>query len=1114
MPHDIIDNQSQKLVDVINAILPRSESAKIAVGYFFLSGLEAVSQALFNIHEIQLLIGSVSNLETIEQIAEGKYRYQEAQDQLEKILHPKSMLNDQWLEETSNLIGRVASAMPQTDQNQVIVSTLVRLISESRLKVRVYTKGRLHAKAYIFDYGQSYDASGRPLPRDEKGIAIVGSSNLTLSGLTHNSELNVRIFGNPNHEELTHWFNRLWDESKDFEPRLMDELKHSWALAQITPYEVYLKALYEFVKDRLAEDVNREFLWQSEITATLTDFQRNAVRRAVQVIRQYGGVFVSDVVGMGKSYIGAAIIKHFERHDRSRSLIICPQSLVRMWEHYNEAYQLNSRVLSIGMLKDDPKRPGYNLLMDEEMYQDRDFILIDESHNFRNPDNQRYRLLQSFLQSGDRRCVLLTATPRNKNIWDIFNQIKLYHATDRTQIPIDPPNLREFMKKVDNKDRKAASLLSNIMVRRTRMDVLRWYGYDAETRQRIDPFNFEPYHKGEKRAYILVNGKPQFFPTRHLQTIEYNIENTYSGLYDQLLLHIGRPGEHPAGHPDQLLYARYGLWHYVKPSKQKQAPYNELQRAGINLRGLIRISLFKRFESSVYAFRQTIRRMISSHRAFLKAMDKGIIPAGEDAADLLRIADEFEEEDLLTELLAVTGRYVVNDFEVDRLRNDIEHDLLILEKMASYVVPITPRNDDKLITLRSWLTQPQLGNPPIVLKKCLIFTQFADTAKYLFNNLKDILPKGVDFIFGHYKDKSLIAWRFAPKANPEFRPNIIHPEITLLIATDVMSEGLNLQDCDQVINYDLHWNPVKLIQRFGRIDRIGSEHDNIYGFNFLPEKSLEKGLGLKEKLTRRISDIQNMLGGDAAILDPSEQFIDQAFIAIYQGERLEQYESADEEEELVDLTEAEEFMRQLQKEDPALFDKIVHLRDGIRSARTSKSGETYVVCRAGLYRQIYSVDKKGEVKAFDIPSALGKMKCNPDEPTIPLPKEHNQRIVSVQEAFEKHVKEWHAQKKIAPSLTLAQKYIIRELSNVINSLYTSLDLHGQIDLMISAFSQPITQSVQQEINGLRRNRVTDIALLESLEKIYLRYKMQERIEKFEDEKNDSTVPIIVCSLAD
>lgn len=1110
MSSDIITNIfPPNLSDSINSILPSCESAKFAVGYFFLSGFSAIADQLDNVKDLRLLIGSVSSAETIEQIAEGARRLQEAEHVLEGVKHPKSSLSAERSAQTAATIGQSASSMTQSNENAKLILSLAKAIEEKRVKVRVYTKGRLHAKAYIFDYGEHYDMQGRLLPMHEKGCAIVGSSNLTLAGLTHNSELNIKVFGDENHRELTEWFKRLWDEARDFDDTLMQELGQSWAMAKVTPYEVYLKALYEFVKDRLDEETGREFLWQSEITAALADFQRNAVKRAVQIIRQYNGAFVSDVVGLGKSYVGAAIVKHFERHDRSRALILCPQSLVRMWQHYNEAYELNANVLSIGMLREDHDHPGYNILLDDVRYKDRDFILIDESHNFRNIDNQRYKLLESYLQTGERRCVMLTATPRNRAIWDVYNQIKLFHPGDRTRIPINPPNLRTFIESVENGDQKAASLLSIIMVRRTRMDVLRWYGYDAETKKRIDPFNFEPYHKGEKRAYIMVGGREQYFPRRTLQTIEYNIDDTYSGLYDQLLSHIGKPEDRELERVDQLMYARYGLWNYVKEDKKEVEPYNTLQRAGVNLRGLVRISLFKRFESSVFAFRETVKRLINGHRTFLTAVNNGIVPAGKAASTLMLNAYDLEDDDLLDLLEDLSAKYQVEDFEIEKLKADIAHDLGILEKMLKLVEPITPEEDDKLQVLKARLTTPVDGNPPLAGKKCLIFTQYKDTATYLFDHLKDI-RSGVESIYGTEKDKSITAYRFSPKTNQNMKPDKTYPEIELLITTDVMSEGLNLQDCDQIINYDLHWNPVRLIQRFGRIDRIGTEFDMIYGFNFLPEKALDRGLGLMERLQRRVNEINAMLGADGALLDPSEKIIDEAFYAIYQGQSVDGYDTQ-EDEELVDLTEAEEFMRQLKEDNPELFEKIKNLRDGIRSVKKGEDGKTRVVCKAGNYHKIYSIDENGEVMAEDIPKALGKMKCEPSEPSLDLPDNFNEGVVAIQNEFEKHIREWQAEQTVAVTMPLSQKYVIDELQEIDREI-DDPNWQGQISTFLQVFSQPLTQAVQSELRGIRKNHVEGQALLDLLEKIYIRYKLGEASQANGNSHTDQDIPIVVCSL--
>src|SRR6266550_2716093 len=404
------------------------------------------------------------------------------------------------------------------------------------------------------------------------------------------------------------------------------------------------------VKDRMEGEDARDILWDDEITQRLADFQKVAVRQAVQIIRDFGGAFVADVVGLGKSYIGTAIVKHFERTEHARPLIICPAPLVEMWERANELYQLNARVLSMGYLRGEDDGT-FNYLLKDAKYRDRDFVLIDESHNFRNPDTQRYKVVQAFAATG-RQCCFLTATPRNKSAWGVYNQIKLFHQDDKTDLPVDPPILRDYFRLIEKGERKLPDLLANILIRRTRNHILRWYGYDAITHQPLEPSQFKEYLEGKKRAYVMVGGRHQFFPKRVLETIEYSIEDTYRGLYQELRQYIGKPRKGQPIQPpdDELTFARYGLWHYVVRQKQKQEPYMSMQRAGSNLRGLIRILLFKRFESSVYAFKETVRRLLRVHKAFLEALRQGLVPAGEDAQNVLYESDYAEETDLLDAL--------------------------------------------------------------------------------------------------------------------------------------------------------------------------------------------------------------------------------------------------------------------------------------------------------------------------------------------------------------------------------------------------------------------------------------------------------------------------------
>ena len=1107
MPHQIIDNRNEKLVDHINLILDSTERARFAVGYFFLSGFQSIAKELQHVKELRLLIGNTTNRETLEQLAEGYRRLEQVADVAEAQAYPKRIESQQMGAETAENITESVELMDQTDEGELLIKTLVEMIAEKRLRVRVYTKGRLHAKAYIFDYHTKGNC--------EKGIAVVGSSNLTLSGVRHNTELNVVMQGNDNHAELCHWFDELWNEAQDFDESLIEVMESSWAIAPVSPYDIYMKTLYELVKDRFQGGDEADILWEDDITKQLADFQKVAVQQAVQIIRDYGGAFVADVVGLGKSYIGAAIVKYFEWAENARPLIICPAPLVEMWERYNEVYQLNARVLSMGVLREDSS--GQNgqaddsvrTILDDVIYRDRDFVLVDESHNFRHPDTQRYKVLQTFLAT-ERRCCFLTATPRNKSAWDVYHQIKLFHPEDITGLPIDPPNLRAYFNQIEKGKKNLPDLLGNILIRRTRNHILRWYGFDEATDQPVEPSRFQEYLDGHRKAYVVVGGKKQFFPNRVLETISYNIENTYQGLYFKLRAYIGKPRDNQpsSASTSELTYARYGLWHYVIKTKQKQEPYTNLQRAGVNLRGLMRILLFKRFESSVHAFKVTVNRLLKVHKRFLEALNRGIVPAGDAAQDILY--EPNEEQDLMAALRQASAQYDIADFKIDELRADIEHDLQLLQEMSNLVSPITAAQDAKLQTLKK-----RLAEPPLNKGKCLIFTQYADTAHYLSENIN---PNGarddIDVIYSGDKSKERVVGRFAPKANPDYRFKRGESELSTLIATDVLAEGLNLQDGDKIINYDLHWNPVRLIQRFGRIDRIGSEHDLIYGFNFLPETGIEQNLGLREILHLRIQEIHDTIGEDAAILDDSEQLNETAMYAIYEGEgeQLSLFEET-QDEKTIGRNEAEEILRQLQRENPAEYERIANLRNGIRTAIPKGSQGTYLFCQAGRDQRLFLLDEKGDIVSRDIPHILNQIECEPELPRGELPTDYNAIIMRVKQLFTQEIKDLQSERKHTLSLTQAQRYVLRELQFILANVPDE-DVSGQVNTLEKVFRGTITTAVNRELNLLRRNGVTGEPLLKNLRDLYRQHNMREWESRQQDAQlGNEAVPKIICSAA-
>lgn len=1097
--HDLIDNRSTKLDAAVADFLDRSERAHFVLGHLFIPGLIPIIDRLGHLDSLRCLVGNTTHAETPEQLLERHLRVEDVQGQIERQLYLKRPELRRIVRKAAEDLRDAIALMDQTEESLGLLRSLSGLIEGGRLVLRIYPRGRLSAKAYLFEA----DAGGT---RDEdREVAVLGTSNLSHARVAHPADLNVVVRGRENYAGLLGWFEELWDQSEDFGPAVLDAIRNSWASDQIRPYDVYMKTLYSLLKDRLDDEAGREVLWDDEIVNALADYQKLAVRQAVQKIRDYGGVFIADVVGLGKSFVGAAILKQFERNERARGLIVCPAHLVPMWERYNEHYQLNARVMSMGLLKGGDG--ASNILLDDDRYRFRDFVLIDESHNFRNIDTHRYRLMQQFLAAG-KRCCFLTATPRNKSGWDVYNQIKLFHQEDRTDLPIDPPDLREYFRLVERGERSLPGLLSHVLIRRTRNHIVKWYGYDSETDQPIVPSLYAEYRSGERRCYVRIAGRKQFFPRRELGTIQYSIEDTYAGIYQDLRRAIGNPGHRRVQDepPEGLTFARYAIGRYLRREKLDDPRYSRLRGATASLHGLVRILLFKRFESSVHAFRETVRRLITSHLAFRAAVESGRFPTEEVdlvAADLGDGNDDFRDRGGH----AAATTYEIEDFHRDYLIRDLEHDLGTLHRILEMVAPITPDQDAKLSVLKGMLDRPRPDG-----RKVLIFTQYTDTAEYLYEGLD---PGGDDprvaVVHSEVSDYSGIVGRFAPRSNPSLTPKDGGPEISTLIATDVLSEGMNLQDCDTIINYDLHWNPVRLIQRFGRIDRIGTEFEIIRGFNFLPETGLERNLGLRQRLRERIQEIHDTIGEDAAILDTSERLNESAMYAIYEpGEAAEPFFDQEEPGDLVDLGEAEEMLRLLRREDPAEFARIVGLADGIRSGKPDEEQSTYVLCRAGRYHKAYLVDPRGEVVTSDLPGILGRIKCGPDLEPIALNPEHGRNVGAAKRLFENEVQSRALEREQSRTLGVGQRYVLHELKRLLSEDRDE-ESRARTLLFDAAFRDSVTNTVRRELNLIRRNGLSGAALLDELGRIYHDHRLRNRHGR--EERHEEATPRVVCSMA-
>jgi hypothetical protein len=527
------------------------------------------------------------------------------------------------------------------------------------------------------------------------------------------------------------------------------------------------------------------------------------------------------------------------------------------------------------------------------------------------------------------------------------------------------------------------------------------------------------------------------------------------------------------------------------------------------------VMLFKRFESSVHAFRETVNRLRDLQRAFQGALDRGLVPAGDEATKILYKSDLDDEVSLYEALEQASSRYPIADFDLPRLQSGLDNDIALLDEMARLVEPIGPEQDDKLQQLVSMVSDGGSEAGAGILAgalgsaKFLVFTQYADTAHYLYDNLKHL--GRIRAVESDTSDLDRVILRFAPKANNyELGPG--EEELRILVSTDVLSEGLNLQDANHIINYDLHWNPIRLIQRVGRVDRIGTEHDTVYAYNFLPETGLERELGIERRLENRISEIHRTIGEDAAILHKSEHLNPEDMYAIYRGDSsiLEEEPEPD----IFNLLEAEELIRQLQRTDPERFQQIVAMPDGVRSARQApdKSG-MFVFCQAGNYQRLYLVGQDGRWRA-DPQQAIRAIRCEEGEPTLPLPLDINERIAAIKRDFDAEVRSRESELRYRPGSALGRDYALDELRLVLGA-EEDPEEKARLALLSEILTRvPLTGRAHRELNSLRRSRITGEALVAQLLRIAREFNLEEAHRSMSDQADEGPlIPRIVCSEA-
>ena len=973
----IYDNIEQALLAGLREALRVSRCADICVGYFNLrgwGGIAAQVEALAAPEDrpaCRLIVGMASDPD---RAVRAHYAHSDKPVDQRQVVAEKNRF--------AKALARQLTYGVPTAGDQTALGDLARQLRAGRLAVKFFGRHPLHAKLYL----AHRDDAINPV------IGFVGSSNLTLPGLARQGELNVDVLDKDAAHKLAHWFEERWDDKwcLDITEELAAIIEESWAGGPVSPYEIYLKTAYELSKEAIAGE--REFRVPKEFQKIMPEFQQRAVSLAAERLNRHNGVIIGDVVGLGKTLIASAVAKTFQQDQGVSVLVICPPNLREMWDEYLHKYQIAGDTHSLGATGKLRGMPRYKLLV------------IDESHNLRNRDSKRHAHIHDYIRDNDSRVVLLSATPYNKSFEDIGNQLRLFidpgesldvrpdayiracGGADRFRS--EHPNtllssLSAFEKSGHVDDWR--ELMRMFMVRRTRSHIKKNYAeYDEE-----------------KKKHYLVYGEDQrfYFPPRVAKCARFGLDENdardrYAALYfpDVVDTITG------------LNLPRYGLRQYLrdeysggKPavplSEKEQAIVKNLSRAGKRLRGFAKSGLFKRLESSGPAFLLSIRRHIVRNAVYLSALERerGRLPIGDVfAAGLIDEGVEESDQALFAppdgadlDRFLQAGKKVYDSLRADRRAK--KFDWIAAEAFAETLARELRQDCDALLAILrispEWdAAADRKLNALVKLcttthgdEKILIFTQFRATAEYLSREFQRRGIARAAMVHGGTENVLQYVNRFSPPQEQQDSGQL--DDLRILIATDTLSEGQNLQRAHIVVNFDLPWAIIRLIQRVGRVDRIGQEN-TIYCYCFLPEEGINKVIDLRGRLQARLQENAELIGSD-------EQF--------FEGDRVNLQHAYDEQLDLDGEDETDLISRcyaiwlQATKNDDALRKKIEALPDVVYSAKalpakeSSASGLLAYIKTSHQQHILVRMDERGEVVSHSQSKILDLLACEKDE---------------------------------------------------------------------------------------------------------------------------------------
>lgn len=887
----ITNENDQNLLKRFRVLIKDTEFFDVLVGYFYTSGFYALYKSLEKTKKIRILIGISTNKRTVELI-------EQAQQSELQFSHAETK------EHFSDLLTNEMADAQESESVEEGVMKFLEWLQSGKLEIKAYPTENIHAKLYIMSFAESDKDVGR---------VITGSSNFTQAGLVDNLEFNIELKNRGDYEFAKAKFEKLWEDAVDVKDRYIQTIhERTWLNNTITPHQLYLKFLYEYFKDELRQTDEVTFKYVPQEFMRL-EYQEQAVLNAKKILDGYGGCFLSDVVGLGKTYVSAMLAGQLD----GRTLVIASPVLLEKanpgsWPNVFSDFRVHADFESRGKL-DHIIRRG------TKKYKN---VFIDEAHAFRTESNVTYEKLAQICRG--KRVILVTATPLNNTPKDILSQIKLFQKSKKSTIPnvqnletffgrleqrikkLDRQNDREKYMQITKENAKEIreQILKYLMVRRTRFEITEYFSDD------------------------LKNQKFKFPEVENPEPVFYQLNEAESEIFNKTIELIAR----------KFKYARYMPMLYYKGDEQPDQLEIQSQK---NMGRFMKILLIKRLESSFYAFRNSINRFVSYYALFLKQLEKGDVYVSKKYANKIFELLENDDEEAIQKLIDSdkAKKYPTKDFK-DDLKKDLENDLQILKEIQELWGGI--KRDPKLLSFVDILSTHSI----LKKNKLIVFSESKETVDYLAKNLEKKFPNEILAFSGG----SSAIIREKVIENFDARARFPKDDYRILITTEVLAEGVNLHRSNTVINYDIPWNPTRLMQRVGRINRVDTKFDKIYTFNFFPTEQSNDQIKLKEAAEAKIQAFITLLGADAQLLTEGEAIESHELFNRLVSKKTITGEDEGDESELKYL----QVIRGIRDNDPDLFEKVKRLP---KKARTAKKHD-------GKENQLLTYFRKGKLQKF------------------------------------------------------------------------------------------------------------------------------------------------------